>query len=24
MQLTGQTNLREVTLFPRDQDRLAP
>ena len=24
MQLTGQTNLREVTLFPRDLDRLAP
>ena len=24
MQLTGQTNLREVTLFPRDQERLAP
>jgi nondiscriminating aspartyl-tRNA synthetase len=24
MQLTGLTNLREVTLFPRDLDRLAP
>jgi len=24
MQLTGLTNLREATLFPRDRDRLAP